>query len=77
MTRYCTTVAPFRIAEGEQTPEYCQPKDADGWEAYRDGGRRYFYRTKREACAASDALEAGGFPVGGYPFWPRATVYLP
>ena len=76
MTAYCTTVAPFRIAEGEQSPESCRPDQAEGWEAYRDGGRSYFYKTKRAACAASEALEMGGFPVGGYPWWPRATVYL-
>ena len=76
MTAYCTTVAPFRIAEGEGTPERCAPANADGWEAFRDGGRRYFYKTKREACAASERLEVGGFPVGGYPFWARGCIAL-
>lgn len=77
MTSYCTTIRPFRIADGECTPESCSAADANGWEAFRDGGRRYFYRTKREAQAAGDVLRIGGAPIGGYPFWPRATIYLP
>ena len=72
----CNTIAPFRIAEGEQTPERCRADQAEGWETYNDGGRRYFYRTKREACAASEALARGDFPQGGYPFWPRETCFI-
>lgn len=69
--RYCTTIRPFRIPEGETSPESCKPDDADGWEAFCEEDRRYFYRTKREACAASEALEIGAEPQGGLPFWPR------
>ncbi len=76
MPKFCTTIAPFLIPDGEGTPEQCAPKDAMGWEAYRNGGRRYFYRTRREARAASQALENGGFPVGGYPWWPSPTVFI-
>ena len=66
---YCTYIGPFRVSEGETSPEQCKPADAIGWETYRDGGLRYFYKTKREAVAASDILEVGGFPENGRAWW--------
>ena len=66
---YCTTIAPFRVADIEMTPEECTPADAIGWMVYTEGGPRYFYRTKREACTASEALEAGIVPAGGRRWW--------
>jgi hypothetical protein len=76
MTAFVAFLAPFRIAEGEQTPEQCQPQHAEGWMTYRDGGRAFYYRTQREARATREALARGDSPTGGYPFWPAATVYL-
>lgn len=76
---FCTTIAPFRVAEGEQTAEQCAPKDADGWMAYLsttiNPAPVFYYRTKREACLASEALEVGVIPSFGQPFWPGATRY--
>lgn len=68
---YCTYIGPFRVSEGEASPEQCKPADAIGWETYRDGGPRYFYKTKREAVAASDILEFGGFPENGRAWWTK------
>ena len=66
---HCTYIGPFRVSEGETSPEQCKPADAIGWETYRDGGRRYFYKRKRDAAAASEILERGEFPDDGRPWW--------
>jgi hypothetical protein len=78
MPCFSTTIAPFRLAEGENTPEQCAPKDAEGWMTFSDPtGPAYYYRTKREAITASEMLEVGAIPSFGRPWWNRATIYLP
>jgi hypothetical protein len=76
MTTHCTTIAPFRIAEGEQEPEQCSPESREGWMTYTDKGPAYYYKTKREAATASEALQVGIIPSGGRPWWPSRTRYL-
>lgn len=66
---HCTYIGPFRVSEGETSPEQCRAADCMGWETYRDGGRRYFFKTKREAAAASEILERGEIPNGGRAWW--------
>ena len=65
MTVYSLTVAPFRIPEGEQEPEECIAADCEGWMTYtsRLPFDHWRFKTKREACAMRDRLEAGEIPA--------------
>ena len=70
---------PIRIAEGEQEPETCDPKEAEGWRVFRTGQPAYFYKNKHRAAVAFRQLKGGMTPpldMGGK-WWAPATAYLP
>ena len=75
MTSIC--MGPFRLPDGEDQPETCFERDAEGWQVWvNPHGRTYYYRTKGKAEAAAKALQEGRKPKFGAPFWPRNTTYL-
>ena len=70
-------MGPFRIAEGEQEPETCFDRDAEGWRVWvNPHGRTYYFRTRGLAERALSALQGGRKVRGGAPWWPPATRYL-
>lgn len=71
-------IEPFRIAEGEQTPEACAASSADGWRVMSENPmlRAYYYRRKALARKALAALNGGITPEGGARFWPGATGFI-
>jgi hypothetical protein len=76
MSQVC--IGPFRIAEGEQEPENCFERDAEGWRVWvNPHGRTYYYHTKGQAENAAALLQCYRKPKGGRPWWPRRTAYLP
>jgi hypothetical protein len=82
------TITPFRIAEGEQTPESCDAKDAEGFRVTLTPAnglaydRPYYYRKRKDAArAAADLAEGRSQPLGlkpgrGFAWWTAAANYL-